>query len=156
MIKTQKIYNTALEHMQNYLIAHNMRVTVERKMVLEQICLLKQPFTAQQLTEACLAQRLSRGTVYNNLELFLSAQILHAFTRQTGRIATEYELTNQPSPRLQFICTKCGRTVDMHDKAIERMIRERKYSNFELQTFSLTVYGQCKICRSSKRRNIGK
>ena len=150
MVKPQKLYTTALEHLQNYLLSHNMRVTVERKMVLEQVCMLKQPFTAQQLVEACEAERISRATVYNNLDVFLTAQLLHAFNKQTGRAFTEYELTTSPSPRLQFICTNCGRTVEMHDKAIERMVRERKYSNFDLRTFSLYVYGQCKICRRIK------
>ena len=123
-----------------------MRPSRVRNMVLEQACALKQPFTAAQLIDACAEQRISVGTVYNALDLFVLAQILHATERQRGKAATEYELVTSPVTRIQIICQKCGRTKEIHDKAISLIVQERKYSNFNMQHFSLFIYGECKIC----------
>lgn len=124
-----------------------MRPTAERRMVLEQVCQLPQPFTAEQLIEVCSEQRISVGTVYNTLNLFISARILHAIERQRGKAATEYELIIGSQARMIVICERCGRQTELHDKAIDRLVRERRYSNFKMQHFSLFVYGECKICR---------
>ena len=140
-----------LERLNAYIQTHGMRPSPVREAVLEQACSLPQPFTAEQLRVVCEAMRISVGTVYNSLNLFVLAQILHATNRQRGgRAATEYEVVTPNVMRMQYICTECSRTVDFHDKAIERIVRERRYSNFAVNTFSLFVYGQCKICRSKK------
>ena len=121
-------------------------------MVLEQVCLLPQPFTAEQLLKACEAQRITVGTVYNALNLFLDANLVHATKRQRGLSATEYELTTGPNNRFEIICRKCGRVAEVRDPVIVQTIMERKYSNFNAQHFSLSIYGECKICRRKQIR----
>ena len=151
MEKSNNPYDAALVRLNTYIAEQNMRVSTVREMVLEQVCLLPQPFTADQLAKACQAERISVGTVYNALKLFLSAQILHATNRQRGRAATEYELITGVKNHMQIICQQCGRVSDIHDKAIDRLIQTRKYSNFNLQHYSLFVYGECKHCRRLKK-----
>ena len=146
----QESYIAAQERLDTYVREHGMRPSKVRNMVLEQVCQLEQPFVADQLVEACKKERISVGTVYNALSLFLLAQILHAIDRQRGRTATEYELMTGSVIRMQILCGKCGRVADIHDKVIERMVKERKYSNFTMQHFSLFVYGECKICRRKR------
>ena len=99
------------------------------------------------LAEACEAERISTGSVYNALNLFIKANILRATTRQRGNAATEYELVLGSPARMMIVCQRCGRRTEFHDKAIDRMARERKYSNFNMQQYSLVVYGECKVCR---------
>lgn len=147
------LYNNAVERLNGYLKANEMRPSVVRNAVLEQACYLPQPFTAKQLVEVCKEQRISIGTVYNSLNIFISAQILHATERQRGKAATEYEVITGNQHHMQIICQKCGRVSDIQDRAIARLIQERKYSNFTLQHYSLFVYGECKICRRLKRKN---
>ena len=142
-----KSYKTASAKLNAYVQEHAMRTSQVREMVLEQVCQLRQPFTADQLVAACKPERISQGTVYNALDLFLEAKILHAADRQRGRIATEYELITGNAIRMQLECQRCGRLVEFHDKAIERLVMERKYSNFTIQHYSLFVYGECKLCR---------
>ena len=67
-----------------------------------------------------------------------------------GKAATEYEVITGEHHRMEIICQKCGRVAEIQDKAIARLIKERKYSNFTLQHYSLFVYGECKICRRHK------
>ena len=144
------LYNNALERLNRYVKTNGLRPSVVRNTVLEQACCLSQPFTAKQLVEVCQEQRISVGTVYNSLNIFISAQILHATERQRGKAATEYEVITGEHHCMQIICQKCGRISDIQDKAIARLIKERKYSNFTLQHYSLFVYGECKVCRRQK------
>ena len=151
MAKGVRSYNNAQERLNRYLRDHDKRPSKVRNIVLSCAFGLKPPFTAEQLLTACEAEHISVGTVYNSLEVFCEAGIVRAITRQRGKAATEYEIISGSASRFQMICKKCGRTVDISDKAIARLIKERKYSNFDMQHFSLFVYGECKICR---KRNI--
>ena len=148
MTSGSKTYETALERLNAYIKANNMRRSVVREMILEQVCLLPQPFTADQLTKACAAERISVGSVYNVLDVFVQAQILHAINRQRGRTAIEYELTMVTRNRIQVICGRCHRVTSFHDKAIEHLIQTRKYTNFNPAHYTLFVYGECKHCRN--------
>jgi len=143
--------------MSAYARENNMRLSLVRNMVLQRICQLPQPFTAEQLVEACQDIRVSVGTVYNLLRLFVLAHILHATSRQRGKTAVEYELmTGGPTIRMEVICQKCGRISEFHDPAIERMISDRKYTNFIAQHMTLFVYGECRICRTRTKKTKAK
>ena len=147
----QKIYKTAQEQLNEYVRKNDMRPSVVRNKVLELLTTLEQPFLADQLVELCQKERISVATVYNALNLFVMARILHANTRQRGRAATEYELITDQTSRMQIICTRCGRVANITDKAMIRIVGEKKYSNFEWHHFSLFIYGECKVCRQKKQ-----
>lgn len=145
-------YHSAKERLKDYLNEKGLRPSVIRDLVLERACELPQPFTAHQLVDVCKAERISVGTVYNALNVFVAAQILHVIERQRGRAAMEYEVVTSNVTHMQFVCKKCGRTVEFNDKAIARLVKERKYSNFNMQHFSLLIYGECKICRTKTKK----
>ncbi len=152
-MKAELSYQAALERLNLFIAEHNKRHTPEREMVLMEISEMPQPFTAEQLAQRCLKLRLSQATVYNTLNLFVSARILHAFNREAGRTVTEYELMTGERSHIQIICTQCGRVTETHDKAIEHIVVSRKYSNFIPAHYSLRIYGQCKVCRRKKSDN---
>ena len=149
MQKSARIYNNALSTLRRYLKAHSKRPSPVRNTVLELAFQLQQPFTAEQLAEVCKVERISLATVYNSLNLFLDAGILRATERQRGRAALEYELVTGSPVHMEVVCTKCGRVTEFHDKAISRLIQERRYWNFKATQLSLRVYGECKVCRSN-------
>lgn len=151
MASKNRIYDAALTRLNAYIKQEKMRVSPVRRMVLEKVCLLKQPFTAEQLIQACAEERISDATIYNALTLFITARILHANKRQRGQTSTEYELTIGAHTRMQIICQKCGRITSFHDKAIEQIVKEHKYYNFNFSRFSMFVYGECKHCRKPQR-----
>lgn len=152
MTVSQRTYNIAVKHLDTYLHSHGMRPSRVRNKVLELACQLPQPFTAAQLEEACKTERISTGTVYNCLNLFIMAQILHAIERQRGRTVMEYELIPANSVKMMVICQKCNRVSEIHDKAIARLVMERKYTNFEPQQILMYIYGECKICRKKEAK----
>lgn len=156
MATSNKTYETALAKLNAYVKKQGLRKSNVRNQVLEQICRLRQPFTAEQLTQACEEERISLATIYNALTLFVTAQIIHASKRQRGRTAIEYELITGTQNRLQVICSGCGRKANFHDKALERMIIDRQYYNLAFQHFSLFVYGECRLCRQKRKQEIRK
>lgn len=140
------------ERLNQYLKMNGLRQSPIRDFVLEQACQLPQPFTAEQLEKACTEQHISTGTIYNALSLFVSAQILCVIKRQRGQSHMEYELLNTNPAQMQYICGKCGRVVEFKDTVIARQVKERSYSNFDMQYFSLIVYGECKKCRKATHK----
>ena len=150
MLKSARAYILAQEKLVRFLHEHEKRPSKVRNIVLSLACALPQPFTAEQLQRACETERISVGTIYNSLNTFVDAQILRATERQRGKAATEYELITGSSNRLQIVCKECGRVTDITDKAITTLVQNRKYSNFNMQHFSLFIYGECRICRKKK------
>lgn len=147
MGKVFKIFGNALERMNAYLQEHGGRYSSVREAVLERACMLPQPFTAEQLEAACQAEKISSGTIYNSLQLFLKANIIHATKRQKGHQATEYEVITGNSIRMQRICQKCGRVTNFRAPAVDRIIREQKTQSFFMQHYTLFLYGECRKCR---------
>lgn len=152
-----QLYKTAQEQLNGYVRTHDMRDSRVRNMVLESICSLRQPFTEAQLQEECMQKHIARATVYNTLNICLKAKLIRAYERSFGQKVREYELITSPlRTRMQICCRKCGRKAFFADKALMRMVEERTYINFEVQRFTLVVYGECKVCRrfsASKARN---
>lgn len=148
----RKTYGAAMAMLHQHMEERNMRHSPVREMVLNEVCQLQQPFTAEQLQQACAENRISMGTVYNALRLFLQIGILHAIKRQRGTVATEYELVCEKRSRMQVICEKCGRMTEFHDKAIDIIIRNSKRTNFIMDHFVLTLYGECKKCKLKKSK----
>lgn len=149
--KTNSIYKVVMDGLRAYLADHEMRMTTERGIIINEMCQLPQPFTADQLEEACRKERISTGTIYNTINLLIEAHIIHTLERQRGRTVNEFEITQRAANQMQVVCTKCGRVTDFHDKAITRLIQERRYSNFNVQHFTLIAYGECRICRPLKQ-----
>lgn len=143
-------YQASDAKLRAYIHAKGLRPTKVREMVLKQVCKLPRPFTAEMLVKACEADRISVGTVYNSLKLFIAAGILRGLTRQRGQYATEYDLQTDKDSVMQIICTKCGRVARMDDRAITNLVNMRRYSNFNMAHFALYVYGECKTCRRLK------
>lgn len=140
-----------LEKLNAYIAEHGLRHTIEREMVLEEACRLPQPFTTGQLIEQMEKRHVSKATVYNVVQLLGLARILQCVHRASTRERVQYEIITQQTQRMQLKCTKCGRVAEFYDVAIINLVRARKYNNFNMQSFSLYVYGECKLCRSPKR-----
>ncbi len=118
--------------------------------------MLPQPFTAEQLEAACQSEGISTGTIYNCLQLFLNANIIHATKRQKGHQATEYEMITGNLIRMQRICQTCGRTTNFRAPAVDQLIKELKNQNFFMQHYTLLLYGECRKCRMLNEKKAQK
>ena len=144
-------YRAAEERLVSYLKENKMRCTQERLIILSHITSLGRHFTAEQLVkDLCEIQHISTGTIYNNLALFCDAHIIRILPHRK-QYGAEYELCLSDENSLRFICTRCGREVEFKNKVIEHLLNESRFSNFNMDNFSLVVYGNCKTCRKKRK-----
>ncbi len=136
-----------------YTVSHQMRKSLVRNKVLAAACKLQQPFTAYQLVEAANKLKISQATVYNVIQLLNQAQILHKVNRDTTREHAQYEIVAGRSYRIQICCSRCGRVATVKSSVLNNAVKAFKFNNFEMQRFSLFVYGECKVCREKFKQN---
>jgi Fe2+ or Zn2+ uptake regulation protein len=146
------IFKEATNTLYAYLNKHHMRHTAERIFILEAICRLKS-FTVDELREQLTEMNISRATVYNTLTILEKAEIIHRVEKEFGIRATQYELILHNESSVQIICTRCGRVSKVKDTTIQRMLSDKRWTNFCPQHFALYIYGKCKICRNKKTKN---
>ena len=141
-------YEQASGVLDNYIREHNLRHTLERKRLLKIIADINKPvFTVHDIDAKRKDAHISVPTMYNSLNLFVSAQILYKLERTQGVQVEQYKWALDAKSTMRVICTRCGREANFTDKAVLRILHERKYANFLPAHFSLYVYGVCKTCR---------
>ncbi len=146
------IYTTAVELLEKHIKEHNMRSTPERLIILRHLSNFNRHFTADMaIRDICEQEHISIATIYNNLALFCDANILRILPPRQQQGA-EYEFTLGEKNALRYICTQCGRVKEFKNKAVERLLMDRKFSNFDMESFTLNVYGHCKTCRGKKKK----
>ncbi|MCM1034146.1 MAG: transcriptional repressor [Paludibacter sp.] len=149
----QTLYEDAAVRLREYLKDNGLRCTPERLFLLKQICSYKRNFTAELLIKDMQSVvRVSTGTVYNTLDLLCACHIIRKLSLQHKVRVVEYELLRGNAHTMRFVCTNCGRMVDFKDKAIENILKGKRFSNFVMNDFSLSVYGTCKICRRKTKQ----
>lgn len=141
-------YKTALQLLDNYIRENNLRHTLEREKLLKMMAELNMPvFSFSDLDQKRKEAHISVPTLYNSLNLFVSARILYRMQRTQGVKQEQYKWTFDTKNTLRMICTRCGREAAFTDKALQHIVSNRNYTNFVPAHFSLFVYGECKTCR---------
>lgn len=141
-------YEKALGVLDEYIREHKLRHTLERERLLKIIAELNTPiFTVHDIEAKRKEAHISLPTLYNSLNLFVSARILYRLERTHGVTQEQYKWALDAKNTMRVICTRCGREATFTDRALLRIIHERKYANFVPAHFSLYVYGVCKTCR---------
>ena len=141
-------YEKALAVLDTYIREHNLRHTLERERLLKIMAEVNAPiFTVHDIDAKRKDAHISVPTLYNSLNLFVSARILYKLERTRGVTQEQYKWALDAKNSMRVICTRCGREANFTDRAILRIVQERKYANFIPAHFSLYVYGTCKTCR---------
>lgn len=141
-------YEKALAVLDAYIREHKLRHTLERERLLKIMAEVSEPiFTVHDIDAKRKEAHISVPTLYNSLNLFVSARILYKLERTRGVTTEQYKWALDAKNSMRVICTRCGREANFTDKALLRIIQERKYANFLPAHFSLYVYGTCKTCR---------
>lgn len=135
--------------LRDYLAATGRRATAERTMILDAAMSMPPHFRAEDLTQALedSGRHVALSTVYYTLPVLVDAGLLerHNLDGDTWR----YEVPGTPHHHL--LCLKCGKIRDMHDRALDTLLRTKRFTAFSPQTFSLTVTGICSTCRRAAK-----
>ena len=155
----EKRKSDAESQLLHYLSQHHLRCTPERRMLLGRVTGLQGSFTPARLLESLAESgfRLSQGTVYNTLKLFEAAGIVRR--RRTAEGAETYECASHDDEHLTLVCSRCGRTREVRDTELAKLLKLRRYPSFVITGFDLYVHGLCSRCRGGgrvRKENTGK
>lgn len=145
--EVKKIFSAHLER-------KNLRNTVERFTILEEIYSRKDHFEADQLYVSLKKKRgnVSRATVYNTLELLVSCDLVKK--HQFGRNQAQFEKSFGYKQHDHVICVDCKKVVEFCDPRIQQiktMVGE--LLNFKITHHSLNCYGICSACQIQREIN---
>ncbi len=133
----------------HFLRQKGLRKTPERLALCEAALATSGHFTPEDL-HGFLQQevrfRVSRSTVYSNLQLLVEAGLLvrHQFG---GSSSAVYERMDRACSHFHQICTVCGVVTECDDSRLRNQIREMHLPRFQISCYSLYVYGMCSRCR---------
>ena len=146
-METSELYSLAEKRLIEYQKETRKRCSSERFTILLHICSMGRHFSADKVIKKISSkEHISLPTIYTNLSLFCDAHIIRLLPMKQKKKA-EYEFCIGKKNVMRYVCMNCGREVKFENKAIERQIGDRSYSNFIADNFTLTVYGRCMFCR---------
>ncbi len=132
----------------NYLEMNNHRKTPERYTILKAIYSTNGHFTLEELNEKLSTDwnfPVSRATLYNTLNLFLSLRLV---ARHRFQGSTKYEACYDNNNHCHQICTMCGKVVEVKSPEIDMAVENMHLRRFRKDGFTLYVYGVCSTCQT--------
>lgn len=143
----------------NYLEMNNHSKTHERYSILRAIYSMNGHFTIDDL-KARLAKDMdfpvSRATLYNTLNLFLSLRLV---IRHRFQGSTKYEACYDNQSHCHQICSVCGKVTEIKSPEIIAAVENLHLKRFRKDGFTLYIYGICSSCQlkmSKRKKTTGK
>jgi len=136
----------------NYLEMNNHRKTPERYTILKAIYSTNGHFTLEELNEKLSTEwnfPVSRATLYNTLNLFLSLRLV---ARHRFQGSTKYEACYDNNSHSHQICTVCGKVTEIKSPQISETISTMHLKRFRKDGYSLYIYGICSTCQAKITR----
>ena len=138
----------AIETFAKYLNSKNLKLTKERKAVLQEIFLQQGHLEAEDLLHSLRRKkkRASRATIYRTLELLVDSGMVRKVDFGHGH--SHYEHVLGHTHHEHMICLKCGKVIEFSDKKIDRSLKKLcENSGFEQTSHCFQIFGYCKDCR---------
>jgi Fe2+ or Zn2+ uptake regulation protein len=137
---------THIQELLDDLPKHGLRVTAQRKFMLNLVLSYNRSFAATELYHDMGKKfnGLSYGTVYRNLKLFSKLQFVETFA-----VAHEvrYRIVERRQPKFHFICLDCKNTffVDINLSELLTLLPQ----SFRSVSYKLDIFGYCLNCSSA-------
>ena len=138
------------ELLNKYLLDHNLRKTPERYIILKHIYKISKHFDIDYLY-GCInkVEKISKATIYNNLELFTEAGLIKKLNFNNNKVLYEKSLHKQQHDHV--ICTVCGKILEFCDPRIKDILDGvKEIINFQVDAHSLNIYGKCNNKKCNK------
>lgn len=132
------VFNTFLE-------SHKLRKTHERGVILKEIYAITGHFDIDMLYKTMRQKkhRISRATLYNNIELLIDAGLI--IKHQFGKNIAQYERSYKYKQHDHLICTDCNTVFEFCDPRIIHIQQSTsQLLNFNIDRHALHFYGSCR------------
>ncbi len=138
----------AIEEFEKHLQENGLKLTEQRRLVVQKAFSMHRHFTADELLEVARRadKRVSKATVYRTLLLMSKYKLLdeHDF----GRGSTYYEQMVGYAHHDHLVCLRCGKIIEFQNDAIEQLQDQVvKEHRFLMLTHSLKLFGLCPECQ---------
>ena len=133
----------------DYLKKNNHRITPERLLVFENIIMQTGHIEADNLfvTMKSKGLKVSRATVYNTLQILISARILSR--SNFGESHQHYEKATEPHHHL--VCSECGNVSEFENKSLDDLQKRIcKAHEFQSESYVFQITGICHKCLKKK------
>ncbi len=132
----------------DFLAARGLRDTSQRELILDEFLGRESHISAEELYYVVKKRdrTVGQATVYRVLKLLCDAGLAREVDFGDGTRRYEHEFGHEHHDH--FICTSCGKTMEVVDPAIETLQKAlaEKY-RFSLANHELYLYGTCRECR---------
>lgn len=137
-----------LEKFSLYLKSKGLRLTEQRKLVLELMYELRdKQLSIEELFDILKKRDANIGlsTVYRTLILLEEVELVHGAHTKEGY--SRYQLGSHSS--CQFICSSCGVILSADDTFLESMSHILEKKEFLIKNYRLNLYGCCSKCQEA-------
>lgn len=135
----------------DFIRSRGMRVTPERLALLEEIYRQHGHIDAEEILAGLRdsGQKVSRATVYRNLELLVDAGLVQR--QRLGRNRFLYEHVHAGQSHDHLACRDCGRVVEFVSPAIQAMLNEIcRAHGFSRDDRQIQILGLCQACAEAR------
>jgi len=136
----------SLQDLKNYLLKYNIKPSTIRIKILEYLLHNRIHPTVEDIYLALLDQipTLSKTSVYNTIELFLSSGLLNEVITNDNELRVDIDT----SLHGHFKCSECGKIYDFYVKEPE--ILGNNLFGFEIEQKNIFYKGVCNNCKIKK------
>jgi Fur family ferric uptake transcriptional regulator len=139
------------EVLANFLKEHRLKMTAQRKQILEYFLARGKHLSPDELFQALRWKypRIGRATVYRTLRLLTQADLAQAVEFGDGARRFENKLNSPHHDHL--ICTSCGRSIEFLNPDLERLQNKIAAGfGFHPLRHRLEVFGLCRDCAGKR------
>jgi Fur family ferric uptake transcriptional regulator len=146
---------TPLTRFRSYLRRRNLRMTPERRSVLEVILSREGHFDAEELLQFLRRKnrRVSRATLYRTLDHLREAGLvrMHRF----GRGQAHFERNFGRQHHDHMVCNRCQRVIEFVNEDIERLQEEMCAAHgFRSTSHVMQIFGVCRECQDEESGTV--
>jgi Fur family peroxide stress response transcriptional regulator len=148
-MKQQPLVDEKIKAFENLCRERGLALTIQRRIILENLSSRYDHPTADQIYEAVKDQirGVSRTTVYRVLETFVRLGVVAKVSNPHAKARFEADTVRHH----HLICLDCNSVADCHDGRLDGIeVPTENCDGFEVRDFSIAITGLCSSCRREK------
>ncbi len=140
--------NNEQEVLEDYISQHNLKITKQRRAVLEAFLGIEDHISAEDLYKIVSAKepKIGLATVYRTLSLLTQSGLAEELDFGEGQKRYEHKYLH--SHHDHMICTQCGKILEFQNPMIEKLQEDVAHEHrFEMTSHKLDLFGLCSDCQ---------